>query len=61
MESLNQNIENHYRKIGLYEDILDRLKEQNIALDNVKRSDISGTDEFHVREATVSKELANSN
>ena len=60
MESLNQNIENHYLKEGLYEDIINRLKEQNIALDYVKRSDIAGADEFHVRGATVSKELANS-
>ena len=60
MENLNQNIENHYLKEGLFEDIVDRLKEQNIAIDNVKRSDIAGADEFHVRGAVVSKELANS-
>lgn len=60
MDSLNKSIENHYLKEGLYEDIINRLKEQNIALNNVKRSDIAGTDEFHVRGATVSKELANS-
>jgi len=60
MESLNQSIENHYLKEGLYEDITNRLIEQDIALDNVKRSDIAGADEFHVRGATVSKELANS-
>lgn len=60
MNSLNQHIETHYLKEGLYEDIIKRLKEQNIALDNVKRSDIAGVDEFHVRGAAVSKELANS-
>jgi len=60
MESLNKSIENHYLKEGLYEDIINRLKEQNIALDNVKRADIQGADEFHVRGATVSKELAKS-
>lgn len=60
MDSINKSIENHYLKEGLYEDIINRLKEQNIALNNVKRSDIAGTDEFHVRGATVSKELANS-
>ena len=60
MDSLNKSIENHYLKEGLYEDIINRLKEQNIALNNVKRSDIAGTDEFHVRGAAVSKELANS-
>lgn len=60
MNTLNQSIENHYLKEDLYEDIINRLSEQNIALDNVKRSDIAGTDEFHVRGAAVSRELANS-
>ncbi|MEP0262906.1 methyltransferase domain-containing protein [Dokdonia sp.] len=59
MGDLNQSIENHYLKEGLYEDIIHRLKEQNIALDTVKRSDIAGVDEFHVRGAAVSRELAN--
>lgn len=60
MESLNQSIENHYLKEGLYEDIINRLKEQGIALTDVKRADIAGVDEFHVRGAAVSKELAHS-
>ena len=60
MENLNQNIENHYLKEELYEDILNRLKEQGIDLNEVKRSDIAGVDEFHVRGAAVSKELADS-
>jgi len=60
MENLNKSIENHYFKKELYEDILNRLNEQNINLNNVKRSDITGADEFHVRGAAVSKELANS-
>ncbi len=60
MENLNKNIESHYFKESLYEDIIKRLKEQDINLENVKRSDISGADEFHVRGAEVSKELANS-
>jgi ubiquinone/menaquinone biosynthesis C-methylase UbiE len=60
MENLNQSIENHYLKEELYEDILNRLKEQDIDLNEVKRSDIAGADEFHVRGAAVSKELAES-
>mgnify|MGYP000689953118 FL=1 len=60
MGSVNKSIEKHYLKEGLYEDIVNRLKEQNISLNNVKRSDIAGADEFHVRGASVSKELANS-
>tara|TARA_B100001057_G_scaffold406071_1_gene419274 strand:+ start:813 stop:1637 length:825 start_codon:yes stop_codon:yes gene_type:complete len=58
MENLNKNIQNHYLKEELYEDILSRLKEQGVDLNNVKRSDIAGVDEFHVRGAAVSKELA---
>lgn len=58
MKDLNQSIENHYLKEGLYEDIIVRLKELNVDLNDVKRSDIAGADEFHVRGATVSKELA---
>ena len=47
-------------KRQLYEDIIKRLKEQDIDLNNVKRSDITGADEFHVRGTAVSKELADS-
>jgi len=60
MGNLNQNIENHYLKEQLYEDIVNRLKEQEIDINEVKRSDIAGADEFHVRGAAVSKELAES-
>ncbi len=60
MESLNQSIERHYLKEELYEDIINCLKEQSIPLDKVKRSDIASVDEFHVRGAAVSQELANS-
>ncbi len=60
MDNLNKSIEKHYLKEGLYEDIVSRLKEQGTDLHKVKRSDISGADEFHVRGAVVSKELAKS-
>ncbi len=58
MDKSNQNIESHYHKEGLFEDIIYRLKDQEIDLSSVKRSDIAGVDEFHVRGAAVSKELA---
>lgn len=58
MSNINQIIENHYNKTGLYEDIVKRLEEQGIDLNNVNRKDIAGVDEFHVRGAEVSKELA---
>lgn len=60
MEDLNKRIENHYLKVALFEDIISRLEEQGIDLNNVTRADIAGVDEFHVRGASVSKELANS-
>ncbi len=60
LESLNQTIENHYLKEGLFEDIANRLTEQGIDLAQVTRADIAGVDEFHVRGAAVSMELARS-
>ncbi|HMB62970.1 MAG TPA: methyltransferase domain-containing protein [Eudoraea sp.] len=60
MDELNQKIENHYLKKGLFEDIVDRLIEQGIDLYNVSRADIAAVDEFHVRGAAVSMELASS-
>ena len=58
MSSLNSKIERHYLKEGLYDEILLRLTQLNIDLNRVKRTDISGVDEFHVRGSEVSKELA---
>ena len=60
MNRLNQAIENHYLKENLYEDILNRLTEMGKDLGNISREDISPVDEFHVRGAAVSKELASS-
>ena len=58
MVALSTLIENQYHTPGLYEDILKRLGEQEIELSNVSRGDIAGVDEFHVRGAEVSRELA---
>ena len=58
MEALHTLIENQYHTPGLYEDILKRLEEQEISMDSVSREDIAGVDEFHVRGAEVSRELA---
>ena len=58
MVALNTLIENQYHTPGLYEDILKRLGEQEIELSNVSRRDIADVDEFHVRGAEVSLELA---
>lgn len=58
MTALNQKLESHYLKEQLFEEIVARLKELNVDLSQVKRSDIAAVDEFHVRGAAVSKELA---
>jgi ubiquinone/menaquinone biosynthesis C-methylase UbiE len=58
MEALQTLIEIQYHTPGLYEDILKRLGEQDVNISNVSRKDIAGADEFHVRGAEVSHELA---
>jgi ubiquinone/menaquinone biosynthesis C-methylase UbiE len=58
MEALQNLVENQYHSPGLYELILKRLWDQEIDRSNVSRRDIAGVDEFHVRGAEVSRELA---
>ena len=48
----------HYHKPGLFEEILAQLVAAEIRPEQATRKDISGVDEFHVRGAQVSKELA---
>lgn len=49
-------VEQHYYREGLYETIMHKLQE--IGITAVTRKDISGVDEFHIRGAAVSQELA---
>lgn len=58
MEGLEHKLNAHYNQPDLYEDILNRLQEQGVKTGQVRRADISAVDEFHVRGAAVSKELA---
>lgn len=55
---INTHIKNHYNKAQLFEDILERLKQHGIDPENITRSDLSRVDEFHVRGAEVSREIA---
>lgn len=55
---INTVIEDHYNRPGLFEDITERLKWQGISPESVTRSNIAGVDEFHLRGAEVSKEIA---
>ena len=58
MNKFKTQTENHYYRPNLYEDIIERLETFEVDLKNVSRKDISGVDEFHVRGAVVSRELA---
>lgn len=60
MKDINQNVENHYFREGLFEKIIEGLREEGVESKNVKRSDLAAIDEIHVRGAEVSKELADS-
>ncbi len=58
MEQLNKLIKIQYFAPHLYENILHRLEDQQIDLESVSRKNIAGVDEFHVRGAEVTRELA---
>jgi len=58
MENPASPVQTHYHRDGLYEAIISILRQQGYALDHITRGDIAGADEFHVRGAAVSKELA---
>ena len=55
---INTYIKNHYNKAQLFEEIIKRLMMQGINPNKISRSDLSGVDEFHVRGAEVSREIA---
>ena len=55
---INTHIKNHYNKSQLFEEIIERLMMQGINLNKISRNDLSGVDEFHVRGAEVSREIA---
>ena len=56
--SYSESVQSHYFVSELYNNILDKLKTIGVDLNNVKRTDLSSVDEFHVRGLEVSKELA---
>jgi ubiquinone/menaquinone biosynthesis C-methylase UbiE len=58
MEQFDTLVENQYHKPGLFEDILERLNQEEVDISKVTRGNIAGVDEFHVRGAEVSLELA---
>ncbi len=58
MDDLSRSVESHYHREGLFEEICERLQQQGIDLKRLSRKDLGGVDEFHVRGAAVSEELA---
>ncbi len=58
MNTHQETVRDHYHRPRLFENILERLRELGISEDSVSRKDISAVDEFHVRGAEVSLELA---
>lgn len=57
---LTSKIEEHYYQPDLYKNIVKALQAKGVDVASVTRKDIAGVDEFHVRGAEVSRELANS-
>ncbi len=56
MQEFNSNTEKHYHREGLFETIIALSKDKGVS--NLSRKDIAAVDEFHVRGAKVSMELA---
>ena len=58
MTNIPEKTEQHYHRNSLFETITDRLRTSGKDLNRITREDIAGVDEFHVRGAEVSRELA---
>ncbi len=58
MNTITSKVKDHYHRDGLFEQIVEQLKASGVDLATLSRYDIAGVDEFHVRGAAVSKELA---
>ncbi|MEN8186013.1 MAG: class I SAM-dependent methyltransferase [Bacteroidota bacterium] len=58
MKISNTNNEDQYNQPKLFEKIIKRLVELEVDINNVSISDIAGVNEYHVRGAEVSNELA---
>lgn len=58
METFSSNVEAHYYTADLLEHILERLADIKGDTSDINRKDLSAVDEFHVRGAAISKELA---
>ena len=57
MEQFNSPVEEHYYQQGIFEHIVQLLKETG--KEKITREDITVVDEFHVRGSEVSLELRN--
>lgn len=57
METNNSSVRKHYTRDGLFEIIIQKLKDNGIEKDKITRKDISLVDEFHLRGSQATKEL----
>nr|WP_320119597.1 class I SAM-dependent methyltransferase [uncultured Marinifilum sp.] len=58
MNILNSEIEQHYYQPKLYNEIINKLTKKGIDINKLSRKDLAAVDEFHVRGAEISRELA---
>ncbi len=58
MSDRERSISGHYDRNGLFDTIIKGLQAEGVNLKSVNRADLAGIDEFHVRGAAVSEELA---
>lgn len=58
MSKIKSPIERHYSIEKMYESIIQKLNELGIETDKITRQDISAADEFHIRGAEASLEVA---
>ncbi len=58
MNKFDSPVEEHYNRNNLFERIMQLLEEKGVEPGNISRKDIAAIDEFHVRGAEVSLEIA---
>ncbi|HMS35207.1 MAG TPA: class I SAM-dependent methyltransferase [Ignavibacteria bacterium] len=57
MENYKSSVRKHYTRDGLFEIIIQKLKDNGIEKDMITRKDISLVDEFHLRGSQATQEL----
>ena len=58
MNRVRKEVQDHYNRPDIYRSIIEQLEKADVDLSSVKRKDLMGIDELHVRGAAVSEEMA---